>query len=295
MFAKGLLFHTFTRMNNLKFSGHESFHCRPFWLKKGYDLVHSKKTFNDYAGIDMGVGRNMVGAIKFWLKAFELLSDKENLTELATKIFDDNGWDPFLEDEATLWLLHYKLSSSDHASIYKLIFSELRKTRPEFSKLHLINQVKELEVNQSENIVDKDFAVFVRTYLAKPSSDKEESYSGLLTDLGLLVEVGEDNQKNQLYHISNTNPQSLPWQVVLFCILENENYNDSISVKLMYSDPKGVGTIFALNHDQLEDKLLEISENVDDVVYKNDAGVKELQFKKSRPDGYKILDSYYER
>jgi hypothetical protein len=56
--------------NNLKFSGHESFHCRPFWLKKGFDHIKSDQPFNDYAGIELGVGKNMVGSIRFWLKSF---------------------------------------------------------------------------------------------------------------------------------------------------------------------------------------------------------------------------------
>ena len=32
---------------SLKFSGHESFHCRPFWLKKGFDYVKNGFSFND--------------------------------------------------------------------------------------------------------------------------------------------------------------------------------------------------------------------------------------------------------
>ena len=29
------------------FSGHESFQCRHLWLKKGYDFVNKKKSFNN--------------------------------------------------------------------------------------------------------------------------------------------------------------------------------------------------------------------------------------------------------
>ena len=58
---------------SLKFSGHESFHCRPFWLKKGFDHIVSGKTFNDQAGVELGVGRNMIASIRFWMKAFDLI------------------------------------------------------------------------------------------------------------------------------------------------------------------------------------------------------------------------------
>lgn len=30
-------------MKNLSFSGHDSFPCRPYWLKKGFDFVKAKK------------------------------------------------------------------------------------------------------------------------------------------------------------------------------------------------------------------------------------------------------------
>jgi hypothetical protein len=279
---------------NLKFSGHESFHCRPFWLKKGFDFVKSKQQFAEKSGIELGVGRNMVGSIRFWLKAFDMLDENNQLTKLATNIFDDkSGWDPFLEDEATLWLLHYKLSSKQYSTIYNLIFSELRKMRPEFTKNHFVSQVKEIDLKQSDNIVAKDFSVFTRTYFAKPSKDKEESFSGLFTDLGLLTEVGKDNQENVLYHINNNKQASIPWQIVLFCILDNDIYGNSISFNSFFSEDKGIGNIFAFNQEDLENKLLEINDNEKDIIYKNDAGVKELQFKVNKPNGIEILNKYY--
>lgn len=280
--------------NTLKFSGHESFHCRHFWLKKGFDHVKAGESFSDKSGIDLGVGRNMVASIRFWLKAFDIVDEDGELTELAKKIFDDNGWDPFLEDEATLWLLHYKLSSKNYASIYHLIFSELRKVRPEFSSTHFLSLVNEIDAKQSENIVGKDFNVFTKTYFAKSSKDKEESFSGLLTELNLLQEVDEDAQKNKIYHINNVKQDSIPWQVVLYCILDNENYGASISVNDLFKDQKGIGNLFAFTKEGLENKLQEISEHVKDVTYKNDAGIKELQFKK-KLNGIKLLAEYYEK
>lgn len=282
-------------MDNLKFSGHESFHCRPFWLKKGFDFVKANQQFTDKAGIELGVGKNMVGSIRFWLKAFNIVDEKDNLTELAERLFNDNGWDPFLEDEATLWLLHYKLNSNQYSSIYHLIFSDFRKIKPEFSKNHVLAHVKEIDSKQSDSIIGTDFSVFTRTYFAKPSKDKEESFSGLFTELGLLTEVGEDSQKNDLYHINNPKQSSIPWEVVLYCILDNKNYGNSISMKSLFSEVNGVGNLFAFNPEGLENKLIEISQNIPSIVYKNDVGVKELQFKKEKPNGINILNGYYEK
>ena len=54
-----------------KFSGHESFPCKSLWLKKGYDFVVGGNDFNSPdAVITLGVGKNMVASIRFWLRAF---------------------------------------------------------------------------------------------------------------------------------------------------------------------------------------------------------------------------------
>src|SRR3990172_1924861 len=112
----------------LTFSGHESFHCRTLWLKKGYDFISSDKKFNaPDAVVDLGVGKNMVSAINYWMKSFGLLKKENKLSDIAVFIFGKNGVDPYLENPATLWLLHYHLVTESHASIYSLVFNDFRK------------------------------------------------------------------------------------------------------------------------------------------------------------------------
>jgi hypothetical protein len=56
----------------LTFSGHESFQCRYLWLKKGYDFVKKGGSFNkEDAVVELGVGKNIVGAIRYWMGAFD--------------------------------------------------------------------------------------------------------------------------------------------------------------------------------------------------------------------------------
>ena len=69
-------------MSKLIFSGHESFHCRNVWLKKGYDFLYLKHKFSEpSAVVNLGVGKNMVSAINFWMKSFGLMTDSYKLTE----------------------------------------------------------------------------------------------------------------------------------------------------------------------------------------------------------------------
>ena len=74
-------------MLKYSFSGHETFHCRQFWLKKGYDFVKQQGQFADGDAVSaLGVGRNMVIAIQFWLKSFGLIDEALQTTPLARAI-----------------------------------------------------------------------------------------------------------------------------------------------------------------------------------------------------------------
>ena len=78
-------------MNKLRFSGHDTFVVRSYWPKKGYDFVkNGGRLSSEDAMIELGVGKNMVTSIQFWMKALGLLEDDNlTLTDFARFIFDD--------------------------------------------------------------------------------------------------------------------------------------------------------------------------------------------------------------
>tara|TARA_R110002111_G_scaffold259264_2_gene329100 strand:+ start:916 stop:1764 length:849 start_codon:yes stop_codon:yes gene_type:complete len=278
----------------LTFSGHETFHCKELWLKKGYDFVERDGKFTDQACIDLGVGRNMVSSIRFWLKAFDVIDFKnENSTEIANFLFNENnGKDKYLENEASLWLLHYLLIVNDYSSIYSIIFNDFRKLKPEFSKENFVTYVEGIDSGLNQNTLSKDFSVFLRTYYSKNEKDIEDSFSGILSDLELVQEIKRNNSTK--YTIQNNKQEDIPVELILFIILENEGYGKSISFKNLYSDYNSVGNIFVFSKEQLEKKLILISEKYIDIVYSNDSGVKELQFKNEKPNSFDILSQYYD-
>ncbi len=280
------------------FSGHDSFQCRQLWLKKGYDYVQEEKNFNnEEAVVQLGVGKNMVSSIRFWLKAFNVIDNKDIPTEFGKRLFDDeNGYDPFLEDEASLWLLHYQLVKNSFASIYSIIFNEFRKEKLFFNKETFVNYVKRIgesnpDLNFNENTVAKDFIVFANLYKNDPESkDVEDSFSGILSEIELLKTTGKG--KEEQFYIENTERDNLPEAVVLFTILDNSNYGNSISLNSLEFDLNSPGSIFALNRSGLMNKISEIVSEFKDITFTDQAGIKELQFKK-KSDAYKILDTYY--
>ena len=280
------------------FSGHDSFQCRQLWLKKGYDYILSKKSFNDEdAVVKLGVGKNMVSAIRYWMKAFNIIDNKDKPTEFGTALFSDNGWDPFLEDDASLWLLHYQLVKTNLASTYSIIFNEFRKEKIFFTKETFVNYLKrrkeaEEGLNFNENTVGDDFIVFLKMYQGNDSNNKdvEDSFSGILSEIDLLKTNGR--RKDEQYQIENNDRDKLPEAVLLYSILDNPSYGNSISLNSLEHEPNSPGSIFALSRSGLANKIYEIVNVNKQITFTDHAGIKEMQFK-NKPNAHLILDKYY--
>ena len=100
------------------FSGHESFACRYGWLVKLYQaLEENPRLFASDEGaiLALGLGRNMVKSIRFWGQAFGLTRTEKGQTlntDLAHRLMHPTtGFDPYLEDNGTLWRLHWQITT----------------------------------------------------------------------------------------------------------------------------------------------------------------------------------------
>jgi hypothetical protein len=287
-----------TKVEKLTFSGHESFQCRNLWLKKGFDYVKSKKSFNsEDAVVHLGVGKNMVNSIRFWMKAFNLLTTDDILTDFAYKLLDDDGYDPYIEDEGTLWLLHYQLLKKGFASTYSIVFNELRREKIEFTRENFISFVRRKSEAEKSFVINEktlfeDFSVLTKMYLRSDSQakDKEDTFSGLLTELDLMKTVSKG--KEEYYIVENTERIEIPDEIILYAIIDNEAFDSSVSLNSIEMNPNGVGSAFAINRPGLITKIESLTRKFKFLVYNDQAGIKELQFKK-KPLADAILEKYY--
>jgi hypothetical protein len=289
-------------MGNYKFSGHETFQCRHFWLKKGYDFLSNKKDFktND-ALVELGVGKNMVSSMSYWIKAFQISNVQNEATELGQRLFDSEGFDPFLEDIGTQFILHYKIQENDSfASIYKLTFETFRKTRiaNEFTESQLQDFVVKFLVKHGESVspksISNDIKVLLRMYLnnAKRSSKSiEDDYASLLIGLDLIQAVdGVFVDGEMLYKLNYCEQRQLDKLVFLFFILDKFEGQSSISIETIQSE---VSDLVLCNREGPEQKIEKLSD-LGFLVYKNDAGRREIQLKESL-NKWNVLRRYYDR
>ncbi len=286
-------------MQRLTFTGHETFHCRHFWLKKGYDFNKTyQKAATEEAILELGVGKNMVQAINFWMKAFAIKDTNNQLTELADRLLSDTGYDPYLEDTASLWLLQYHLVKQEVASIFSLVFKDFRKTRIEgqFTTQQLLQYLlrtsQQAGVSVKEATIKNDIKVFLKSYCLGQSAqrDLEDNLTSLLLELNLLQRVDGKNLKEGGYYQLNIGERDdIPKEVFLYAIVDQFPDDISLSFEMI---KERVADAFACSDEGLEMKIQEIADSFTFATYKEDGGRKELQFK-SQPSKWEILDAYY--
>lgn len=192
------------KAEGLRFSGHETFACRYAWLPKAYRvLFDDPATFadEDEAMVELGLGKNMVRSLRFWVEAAGLAEPEKGhglrLTDFAHAIFGVDGFDPYLEDVRTLWLLHWNLASRSEGPLFAWRFLLNHWPHPELTRSEAIaafsRESARLGHSHSPVTLAQHLDVFLHTY--QPTRSKavgiEDSLDGPLVELALLQAVGE--------------------------------------------------------------------------------------------------------
>ena len=277
------------------FSGHESFPCKTLWLKKGYDFVVSGNDFNSpEAVVGLGVGKNMVASIRFWLKVFGI-TENDKMTWLGDYLFDEiSGKDKYLEDIATLWLLHFNLVFSEEATLYKMFFCGVQRERTHFEREQVLTYVK-LRMAEAgkmtlfnENTVKKDIGVLLQNYTLPRKPQSNEDFSSLLMDLDLI----RQNSEGTGYYINVDGKRQVTKEVFLYGLLQlkEEEGDNTISFDTIQ---ERVGLAFCMQDYETIEMLKQLaSEYSQYFAYSDVAGIKQVQFVKDL-DAKQVLDNYY--
>jgi hypothetical protein len=291
-------------MHILKFSGHDTFYCRQQWLLKGTELI-SNENLNGFfdleeAILNLGVGKNMVQAIQYWLRAFALVDDEKKLTSIAEMIFSEQvGFDRYLEDEGTLWLLQYLICNTEAASIYKLVFSDYAKERisNEFDEKQILNfiKVKIAETTNretSDNTLSSDFKVFIQSYFSgvRVAKTLEDDFNSPLIELNLISSISRENGVIT-YKLNKENRVDFPLEIFGFCLLEQYGNDVAIQFKEIRET---LGSYFVLTNEGLEIIIEKLCLRYSEFVFNDDAGLRQIQVKSKREDfKLQLLQNYY--
>ena len=176
-----------------RFSGHESFVCRYGWLPKVYRAVVSNPMLlrdHENAMITLGIGRNMVKSLQFWAEAADIIaSDKAGHVPglVGSCLFDEFGWDPYLESLESLWLIHWQLSTKAGLAAWNEVFGEGKLIR--FDRQGLVNALMRRSSGLSRPLasstLEQHVSIFIQSYYQAERSTDDTSWCPL-QDLNLI-------------------------------------------------------------------------------------------------------------
>lgn len=281
------------------FSGHETFTLRHAWLPKAVRYIREQPDLfqSEEAMVTLGVGKNMVRSIRHWALATGVLSEGDMIkgtrtksidaTPLGMMLFGGKGIDRYLEDPATLWLLHWRLASDKGGpTTWWWAFNEFPEN--EFTKDRLLAALHQhVERSGYKRVADSslnaDVTCFIRTYLS-PSGPRaavlEDTLDCPLTELNLLHELDDG-----VLAFNRGEHPTLPTAVVAFAMMEYRE-RTSLHKKTMTFDqlayqPGSPGRVFKLTENALTDHL-EAMEKLTGkaITYDVTAGLRQVYWRK---------------
>lgn len=295
------------------FARHETFYPRFGWLKKGFDKASETPDvfLSEAAPTSLGVGKNMVKAIKYWCLAFKVLEEAKEQgrtkalipSAFGQKLLGNRGWDPYLEDPASLWLLHWHLLKSPClATAWYYVFSVFNKNNFTAEDLGsgLIEFKDNLFLNNRilESSVMKDVACILRMYTAQRGNKgmDEDSIDSPFAELGLIHNYGDSR-----HYLFNTGPKRnlSPSIIVASCLDYVDKMQETARTiamsRLAYEDGSP-GLCFRLSENALADAVESISGRYDEISLSNTAGLLQMSFDaEPRMLSDKLIEDYYKR
>ena len=302
----------FTSEISPKFAGHETFTLRYGWLKKAVDATHEQREIflQDDALVILGVGKNMVRAIRHWGLVTGILEEDTDVpnnrgrsirpSKLGMLLFGPRGLDPFLEDLGTLWLLHWQLAGNpDGPTTWYWVFNHFMEA--EFTKEKIVSDLLALtEQADWKRVADsslrRDINCFLRTYVPSKANRTvvlEETLDCPLAELGLI----QDLEANRVYGFARGEHASLPTTVFAYALLTFWEKTASNRQALTFDEvayrPGSPGRVFKLSEDALSVYLDSVETCTKGAIsYNVTAGLRQL-YRREACDALDVLRSHY--
>lgn len=261
----------------MRFSGHESFACRYAWLPKAYrEIAKNPAIFSDdeQAMVSLGVGKNMVRSIRFWVEVMDVATPRRDRTlessPFGQAIFADDGFDPFLEDARTIWLLHWKVTTRVEDPLFawdfllnKWPYAEL--TRSE-ALAAFVRESQRLNASHSEVTLGQHLDVFLHTYIPSRGAKSafEDSLDCPLAELELLQVVGErrldgSGRREPVYAFRREAKPEITAALFEYCLddyWQNRHLGEAtLTYRHVATAPGSIGQAFKLPEDDVRTRL----------------------------------------
>lgn len=283
-----------------QFAGHETFPLRYGWLKKAYDGTvlsdyskDNRAVFTDDDAIArFGVGKNMVMSMRHWATSVGIIEDDHKTgiikpTALGELLFGSEkreGLDPYLENPASLWLIHWQLCSTPKKTTWHYVFNHFPSDH--FERAQLIDGLERLAKDRnwgriSPSTIKRDVECLVRTYVAKPittNSSPEDTIECPLSELGLIKPIG----KRDGFRLVRGSKPTLGNGVFLYALVSSWRQSRYQTVNQLPFDfiahaPDSPGRVFLMDENELADRLMDIDSYTNGILsWSETSGIKTI-------------------
>jgi hypothetical protein len=267
----------------LTFAKHETFYIRDGWLNKGIQAIEDNQNIflDDNAPEVLGLGKNMVRSLRFWMQASGIAYEErvESRTAQILTPFGEfvKAYDPYQELDGTLWFLHHNLISNDDlTSTWYWFFNHYvptRFTHHEFvARLQawINTQTDEENKKVAESSLRKDFDCLIKTYLPNQrDASPEDVLESPLTTLGLLsvyTDLDEETGKKvRTYRMEAGSSDNIHPLVMLYVLLKTQQNGErtearQVGLQVALREPYNVGRTFNIKPTEFEDLLSQLND-----------------------------------
>lgn len=284
----------------MKFGAHQSFYLKDQWLYKGIYWTHKHPKIlleNSNAMHTLGVGKNMVEAIKFWLKASKLITDEITgfkLTQTAQTILKK---DPYFELDGTLHLIHYFLTTNkEDATTWFWFFNYF--LAMEFDKESLISSLSAyIKINTTKIIQDKtlekDLSCLLKMYQKisyTQNKTPETEAPSPFAKYGWIKQEGSKYIQNKL-NIYDIDIHIFSYLLYIFW-KDHLKKPESIRLEDLYTKIYSPGLIFKFSQEDISEWIKFCSNNTNYLQHSRTGGyfiirIQEAHIKQSLTNYYK--------
>ena len=292
---------------NYRFSGHETFPCRYAWLPKAYRALSLDPSIfqdEDEAMTRLGVGKNMVRAIRFWIQATGLArptkSGELHATALGEAILSPSGLDPFLEDIRTLWMLHWVTSTQIDEPLFAWEYMLNRWHHPEVVRSGVIktfrSEAKRLGRELSDVTLEQHFDVFLHTYhptRGRKADVQEDTLDCPFVELALIERVGEradaaTGKREDIFAFRRTEKPEISSGLFIYCLndywTKRRSHEQTLTFRDIAVSEGSPGQIFKLPESDLRERLEKVEQDSAGVLkYRESTSLRQLIRKDATP------------
>ena len=274
----------------MRFTGHETFPCRYTWLPKAVAaLDKNRHLFSDIdeAIVALGVGKQMARAIRFWVEAAKVVEREKKgdfkITWLGEKLLGEGGYDLYLENVQTLWLIHWNFSTHPENPIFAWDFLMNQWQEPEIASSLVVDAFQKEADSQDRKLspvtLKQHFNIFLHTYVPTRGTKGdilEDNLDSPLTELNLIRRIGErvldgqDGKREPVYTFNRDPKPKISQQLFAYCLNDFwETYHPAEQTLLFRAVASGhgsLGQIFKLPEREIRDRLENIEDYTDDAI-----------------------------